>query len=63
LFKFKKLYPSLRRVEAFAPLTPFFIIILDKEGGETKVSKVKDPEKLKEELAGNGILLSEWLLY
>jgi AAA15 family ATPase/GTPase len=44
-------------------MDPSEIIILDKERGETKVSKVQEPEKLKEKLAGNSILLSEWLLY
>ena len=44
-------------------MDPSEIIILDKERVETKVSKVQDPEKLKEKLTGNGILLSEWLLY
>jgi len=44
-------------------MDPSEIIILDKERGETKVNKVQEPEKLKEKLTGNGILLSEWLLY
>ena len=44
-------------------MDPSEIIILDKERGETKVNRVRDSEKLKERLAENGILLSEWLLY
>jgi Predicted ATPases len=44
-------------------MDPSEIIILDKERGETKVTKVQEPEKLKEKLTENGILLSEWLLY
>ena len=44
-------------------MDPSEIIILDKERGETKVNKVQEPEKLKEKLTENGILLSEWLLY
>jgi len=44
-------------------MDPSEIIILDKEKGETKVNKVQEPEKLKEKLAEEGILLSEWLLY
>jgi hypothetical protein len=44
-------------------MDPSEIIILDKERGETKVNKVRDPERLREKLTENGILLSEWLLY
>jgi len=44
-------------------MDPSEIIILDKERGETKVNRVRDLEKLRERLAENGILLSEWLLY
>ena len=44
-------------------MDPSEIIILDKERGETKVNKVRDTEKLREKLAEDGILLSEWLLY
>lgn len=44
-------------------MDPSEIIILDKERGETKVTKVQEPQKLKEKLTENGVLLSEWLLY
>jgi hypothetical protein len=44
-------------------MDPSEIIILNKERGETKVTKVQEPQKLKEKLTENGIFLSEWLLY
>ncbi|GAA5418468.1 AAA family ATPase [Sulfurisphaera tokodaii] len=44
-------------------MDPSEIIILDKEKGETKVSKINEPNKLKEKLVNDGILLSEWILY
>ena len=42
-------------------MDPSEIIILNKEKGESKVSKINEPNKLK--LVNEGILLSEWLLY
>ncbi|WP_252896856.1 AAA family ATPase [Metallosphaera hakonensis] len=44
-------------------MDPSKIILLDKEKGETKSSRIDESEKLKEKLVKNGILLSEWLLY
>ena len=44
-------------------MDPSEIIILNKEKGETKVSRISEPNKLKEKLVKDGILLSEWLLY
>jgi len=40
---------------------PEDIILIYKEKGETKAERVKDPEKLKDELIERRISLSEWI--
>lgn len=42
---------------------PSEIVVLEKEKGETKVKRIDEPGKLREELVRSGLLLSEWLLY
>ena len=44
-------------------MDPSEIIVLEKEKGETKVKRIEEPGRLREELVKSGLLLSEWLLY